>query len=155
MADPHRRPRRRAGENRQRLREAGLIEFGLFGYYGTATARIAARADVPQPHLYVSYATKRELFLACCELATELLCADAPRMADASSASASDVDRFFFQCVALLQAPDLGTEISGFYDHVRTRLGEPAFVQLLARGASLLRSGAAESASIALSKNAR
>ncbi|UOR03046.1 TetR/AcrR family transcriptional regulator [Leucobacter allii] len=67
------RPRRKPGENRQRLVEAGLVEFGLFGYHGASTAGIAARADVPQPHVYASFATKHELFLACVAAAAEEL----------------------------------------------------------------------------------
>lgn len=66
MSTTQRRPRRKPGENRERLLEAGLIEFGLFGYHGASTSAIAARAGVPQPHVYASFATKRELFLACC-----------------------------------------------------------------------------------------
>lgn len=58
------RSRRRPGENRERLIEAGLIEFGLFGYHGASTAGIAARAEVPQPHVYASFPSKRALFLA-------------------------------------------------------------------------------------------
>lgn len=58
------RPRRRPGENRERLIEAGLIEFGLFGYHGASTAGIAARAEVPQPHVYASFPSKGALFLA-------------------------------------------------------------------------------------------
>ncbi|WP_053385842.1 TetR/AcrR family transcriptional regulator [Leucobacter japonicus] len=68
-----RRARRKPGENRQRLREAGLIEFGLFGFHGASTAGIAARADVPQPHVYASFATKQALFLECCTLASQIL----------------------------------------------------------------------------------
>lgn len=68
-----RRPRRKPGENRQRLREAGLIEFGLFGFHGASTAGIAARADVPQPHVYASFTTKQALFLECCTLASQML----------------------------------------------------------------------------------
>ncbi|WP_053352998.1 TetR/AcrR family transcriptional regulator [Leucobacter musarum] len=68
-----RRARRKPGENRQRLREAGLIEFGLFGFQGASTAGIAARADVPQPHVYASFATKQALFLECCTLASQIL----------------------------------------------------------------------------------
>ena len=60
-----RRPRRRPGENRDRLLKAGLIEFGLHGFYGASTSAIALRAEVPQPHVYASFTTKRELFLAC------------------------------------------------------------------------------------------
>ncbi|WP_416446743.1 TetR/AcrR family transcriptional regulator [Leucobacter sp. HNU] len=58
------RSRRPPGENRERLIEAGLIEFGLFGYHGASTAGIAARAEVPQPHVYASFPSKRALFLA-------------------------------------------------------------------------------------------
>ena len=59
-----RRPRRRPGENRAALLEAAVFEFGEHGYHGASTAAIAAQADVPQPHVYVHFATKGELFLA-------------------------------------------------------------------------------------------
>ena len=59
-----RRPRRRPGENRAALLEAAVAEFGRYGYHGASTAAIAAQADVPQPHVYVHFATKGDLFLA-------------------------------------------------------------------------------------------
>lgn len=70
---PERRARRRPGQNRERLLEAGLIEFGLFGYHGAVTAAIAQRADVPQPHVYANFTGKQELFLACLAVASERL----------------------------------------------------------------------------------
>lgn len=74
-----RRARRRPGENRARLLEAGLVEFGLFGYHGTSTAAIAARAEVPQPHVYTSFRTKQELFLACWERVLAYIRAETPQ----------------------------------------------------------------------------
>ena len=71
-----RRARRKPGENRERLIEAGLIEFGLFGFHGASTARIAARAGVPQPHVYAHFATKQELFLAVCIFAVDIVADD-------------------------------------------------------------------------------
>lgn len=70
MTATPRRPRRKPGENRELLLEAGLIEFGLLGYHGASTAAIAARAEVPQPHVYASFRTKQELFTACFERAS-------------------------------------------------------------------------------------
>lgn len=67
--------------------EAGLIEFGLFGYHGASTAAIAARADVPQPHVYASFETKRELFLTCLDAACASSVGATP--GDASSVGAS------------------------------------------------------------------
>lgn len=68
-----RRRRRKPGENRERLLAAGLIEFGARGLRGTATSHIAERADVPQPHIYSSFSTKQELFLACLSRAVDAL----------------------------------------------------------------------------------
>lgn len=89
MSAPERaRSRRRPGENRERLLEAGLIEFGLFGYSGASTAGIAARAEVPQPHVYANFASKRELFLACVVRACETIerALEAPSPVDDASA---------------------------------------------------------------------
>lgn len=62
-----RRPRRRPGENRAALLEAATIEFGKHGFHGASTAAIAARAEVPQPHVYVHFDTKDDLFFAALE----------------------------------------------------------------------------------------
>lgn len=68
------RPRRQTGENRRRLLEAGMVEFGLHGYHGSSTAVVAARAGVPQPHLYANFASKQQLFLVCVDIAVERAC---------------------------------------------------------------------------------
>lgn len=80
------RPRRRPGENRERLIEAGLIEFGLFGYHGASTAGIAARAEVPQPHVYASFPSKGALFLAVVRRVAERL---AERLAEPTAERAA------------------------------------------------------------------
>lgn len=60
-----RRPRRKPGENRAVLLEAGTIEFGLRGFAAAQTSAIARRAGVSQPNVYANFASKQELFLAC------------------------------------------------------------------------------------------
>ena len=123
------RPRRRPGENRERLIEAGLIEFGLFGYHGASTAGIAARAEVPQPHLYASFPSKRDLFLATVRRLAQRAAQErwaagtgwaAPRAADtnAPDVDAPDVDR-----AGLGGSPRDGLAISD----VRAELVGPGF----------------------------
>lgn len=70
-----RRVRRRPGENRARLIEAGLLVFGRHGFHGASTAAIAELADVPQPHVYASFSTKQALFLECGKAAAQRLAA--------------------------------------------------------------------------------
>lgn len=96
---PQRRVRRRVGENRERLLEAGLREFGLLGFHGASTSAIATRAGVPQPHVYASFATKQELFLACCDVAADALTGSSrTRPSDAAL-------RFLYQAVAVVDHP--------------------------------------------------
>lgn len=59
------RRRRRPGENRERLIQAGIEAFGWLGYHGASTASIGRQAEVPQPHIYANFTTKQALFLAC------------------------------------------------------------------------------------------
>lgn len=69
-----RRPRRRPGENRERLLQAGIAIFGSRGFHGASTASIAALAGVPQPHVYSNFQTKQELFLECArKVSTEII----------------------------------------------------------------------------------
>ena len=127
-----RRARRRPGENRERLLEAGLIEFGLFGYHGAATAAIARRADVPQPHIYANFSTKQELFIACVEVAR----------AEALEQGAADVSastsRMLYQAVAALQEPPLHARLSSDLTELLARIGRHRFAALLAAGAQSL-----------------
>lgn len=187
------RSRRRPGENRERLIEAGLIEFGLFGYHGASTAGIAARAEVPQPHVYASFPSKRALFLAVVRRVAERLAepaagplaklnlpgaglegpatatapggraegvppepaaggpsADAPAAADSpalrahgaggrpTESDAADAARVLLQAIALAADPQLGQELHLELSTLRTRIGGPAFDQLVLRGAELL-----------------
>lgn len=132
-----RRSRRRPGENREYLREAGLIEFGLSGYHGTATARIAARAGVPQPHVYASFKTKQELFLACVE-------ASAGRLSD--SVGDERDEALILQAVAAAQDPELAPALRALLSDLRTRLGEPGFLDLLGRASAFLLSARAAAA---------
>lgn len=91
--ETHRRARRRPGENRERLLEAGIREFGTRGYHGASTTAIAALAEVPQPHVYANFGTKQELFIAC----AERVCEDLYRFHDGNRI---EYARFLYQAVA-------------------------------------------------------
>lgn len=112
--------------------EAGLVEFGLLGYHGAATAAIAARAGVSQPHLYASFRTKRDLFVA--------VCADAcARAADAAGVSAArepdpDLARLVLQAVAASRDPELSEPLAEPLGALREAVGGPAFAALLDAG---------------------
>lgn len=128
MTDTHK-GRRRPGENRRRLVEAGLIEFGLYGYHGTSTGRIAARADVPQPHLYASFSSKRALMLACVADVVERLFA----LTEVSDASREDV-LLLMQAIAVLPDPEVGSEISPLLQELSAVYAEDDFSALTQRG---------------------
>lgn len=98
-----RRARRKPGENRARLVQAGLYEFGLYGYQGTSTARIAARAGVPQPHVYANFSGKPDLFHVCLKGAVEVLAAE-----DATASEQSAAELMLFQAVAAAGDPVSG-----------------------------------------------
>lgn len=123
---PSRRPRRKPGINRELLIEAGVVEFGLSGYRGTSTNVVAARAGVPQPHLYASFDTKKELFLACLERAASIIVDGA----DDETVLAS----FLYQAVASARDPQLSETIIPFVRDMICAAGERRFAQLLARG---------------------
>ena len=59
-----RRQRRRPGENRVALLTAAITEFGRQGFHGASTSAIASQAQIPQPHVYVHFAAKSDLFVA-------------------------------------------------------------------------------------------
>lgn len=124
-----RRTRRRPGENRERLQEAGLIEFGLFGYHGTSTGRIAARAEVPQPHVYANFRTKQDLFLACLELAL-------PCLAIGRDDAAAEL--FLYQAYAAAGTPELRAQLTSPLRRISDELGEAALAALLLRAARVL-----------------
>ncbi|WP_162903880.1 helix-turn-helix domain-containing protein [Leucobacter sp. wl10] len=127
-----RRTRRRPGENRRRLLEAGLVEFGLFGYHGASTTGIAARAGVPQPHVYASFKTKQALFLACFARLSEVLAEDPEE--DPSTPLVC----FLYQCVAANGDPGMSDALKPGLLAVRESLGEARFDALLVEGARAL-----------------
>jgi AcrR family transcriptional regulator len=67
------RARRRwpAAERRAAVLAAASIEFAVGGLAGTSTQDIADRAGISQPYVFQLFATKQELFLACCQDAFE------------------------------------------------------------------------------------
>lgn len=83
-----RRARRRPGENRTRLLEAGIIVFGMYGFHGASTSDIARLAEVPQPHVYQHFSSKSALFLSCVEVAVARLTTESMQ-ADASSGTSA------------------------------------------------------------------
>ena len=138
MTTPPRRPRRKPGENRERLLEAGLVEFGLFGYHGASTAAIAARAEVPQPHVYASFATKQELFVACCTRALtarsdrEAPSADVPQR---SPAPARVRSRLVLQAFAASRDPQLSEALAPLLRTYLSQTQPDGFAEDLTRGA--------------------
>ncbi|GAA1631523.1 hypothetical protein GCM10009805_27720 [Leucobacter chromiireducens subsp. solipictus] len=126
---PERRSRRRPGENREYLIEAGLEEFGLSGYHGTSTARIAARAQVPQPHVYTNFRTKRELFLACVDAAVGRLLAGDGQTAD---------ERLVLQAIAAVPEPSLSEPLRAQLAPLFTAVDAARMGELLSRAATEL-----------------
>ncbi|WP_140393402.1 TetR/AcrR family transcriptional regulator [Leucobacter sp. 7(1)] len=126
---PEPRSRRRPGENREHLIEAGLHEFGLSGYHGTSTARIAARAGVPQPHVYANFRTKHELFLACVSESVARV-----RLAQRLPGDALLV----FQALAAMPDPALGESLRTLLTPLREYLGAEGFADLLESAATRL-----------------
>ncbi len=57
---------RREG-TRQRIVRAAQVEFGRYGYAGTASDAIARRAGVSLPEIYGEFENKRDLILRCYE----------------------------------------------------------------------------------------
>ncbi|QIM16485.1 helix-turn-helix transcriptional regulator [Leucobacter insecticola] len=109
---PQRRPRRKPGENRELLIEAGIHEFGRVGYHGASTSAIARIAGVPQPHVYASFHTKQDLFLACCERAITRLTPGSQPLegfvpGDPTAKDLEACSRMIFQGVAALNLPEL------------------------------------------------
>lgn len=124
-----RRSRRRPGENRERLLEAGIGEFGTLGYHGASTGSIAALAGVPQPHVYASFATKHDLFIACAERVVA-------RVVESRSADSDDTAaRFLLQLVSSLGDAELRRQLLPLALELREALGEERFTALLARAA--------------------
>jgi AcrR family transcriptional regulator len=61
--------RKSAEERREEILAVALRHFAISGYHGTSTETIAREAGISQPYLFRLFRTKRELFLACNDLA--------------------------------------------------------------------------------------
>lgn len=135
-APGERRLRRRPGENRERLLSAGVTEFGVHGFHGASTTAIAARADVPQPHVYANFQTKRELFLGCfvrvCEELTES--GGGEHIVEAAAPARAAQARLLLQAVAALGDTNLAPELRTELAELRLLLGPGAFDRLLLLG---------------------
>lgn len=132
-----RRARRKPGENRALLVQAGLSEFGLYGYHGTSTARVASRAGVPQPHVYANFDGKSELFLVCLSQALEIL----------SSLSVDNDDQeaavlLTYQAIGALRDPDHGPQIRDLLDSAGFLSGDRRDAVVLSAASRLVRGSA-------------
>jgi AcrR family transcriptional regulator len=56
-----------AGERREAVLEAAVVEFAAGGLEGTSTEDVARRAGISQPYLFRLFPTKKALFLALIE----------------------------------------------------------------------------------------
>jgi len=55
--------RKTAGERREEILVAALVEFGEHGLHGTSTDAVARKAGVSQPYLFRLFGTKKDLYL--------------------------------------------------------------------------------------------
>ncbi|MGO1538586.1 MAG: TetR/AcrR family transcriptional regulator [Leucobacter sp.] len=133
------RPRRRPGENRKFLLEAGLVEFGLSGFYGASTTAIARRAGVPQPHLYANFATKLQLFAACCDQVASEFSGASSGGEDPPQSHAHAT--FVLQAVSVLHDGDLRPSAAALVTAVRSVVGEHGLSRLLMDAAEELLAG--------------
>jgi AcrR family transcriptional regulator len=58
--------RQSAGERRESILDAALIEFAERGLHGTSTEDIAKRAGISQPYVFRLFGSKKQLFAAAC-----------------------------------------------------------------------------------------
>lgn len=140
-----RRARRKPGENRARLLEAGLIEFGLFGYHGASTSSIAERAGVPQPHVYANFGSKKDLFVACLGSViddTELLAlsfkAETSSTAEEVNPRCARFSLFIFQATASVQSTEVRETVAPLLHKLAEILGAELFERSLVLGGRLL-----------------
>ncbi len=59
--------RRTAGQRREEVIAAAIIEFATYGLHGASTETIATRAGISQPYVMRLFGTKKALFLAAVE----------------------------------------------------------------------------------------
>jgi AcrR family transcriptional regulator len=66
MMSPATATRQSAGERRDSILDAALVEFAAKGLHGTSTEDIARRAGISQPYVFRLFGTKRALFAEAC-----------------------------------------------------------------------------------------
>ncbi len=105
------------------------------GYRAASTAAIATAAGVPQPHVYASFRTKRDLFLACSQRVVEAITAAADGRCEASVES--DIPEhlvwrlFILQAISALPEESLTAELQPLLSQLKVELGEQEFGALV------------------------
>ena len=74
-ADVPTRVRKSAEERREEIVAIAIGQFALSGYRGTSTEAIARDAGISQPYLFRLFKTKRDLFIACYDVAHDRILA--------------------------------------------------------------------------------
>ena len=144
-----RRARRRPGENRARLIEAGIIAFGGRGFDGTATSEVARIAEVPQPHVYQHFPSKSALFIECLtETCARLLSVGsrAPlepgggvaTIAHGPKANEADLYRLLVQSLTQVGSLEHGPAVRNTLVQLRAELPADRWGELILHGAGLL-----------------
>lgn len=130
-----RRTRRRPGENRERLLEAGIVVFSRHGYHGASTAAIASLAGVPQPHVYANFQTKQELFLECTrKVSTDIV--HNSFNGSLPGSPASDHAAFLLQCLAAIQEQLLQPELNDLLLELTNTVGSDVVIALVSENIS-------------------
>lgn len=125
--------RRPAHERRAQVIGAAIARFAAGGYHGTSTEAIARDVGVSQPYLFRLFRTKRDLFVACHDVAMDRVTATfeqaAAAPADGTTAIArmgrayiellADRELLLFQMQSYAACSDPEIEA-----HVRARYGE-------------------------------
>jgi AcrR family transcriptional regulator len=62
--------RQTAEERRVSILAAAITEFANYGLHGASTENVAKRAGVSQPYIFRLFGTKKDLFIAACEVVT-------------------------------------------------------------------------------------
>ncbi len=131
-----RRVRRRPGENRERLLEAGIIVFSAYGYHGASTAAVAAVAEVPQLHVYANFHTKQELFLDCMrKVIGDLMSASNGGLSAKTTTTTVHAD-FLLQCLAASREQLLQPELGELLHELSDNLGLTALTELISESIS-------------------
>jgi AcrR family transcriptional regulator len=132
-AEPPPARRRPAGERRAQVISAAIARFAAGGYHGTSTESIARDVGVSQPYLFRLFKTKRDLFIACHDVAVERVMDTFERAAAAPEAGSTAIQRMGRAYIDLLSDRELllfqmqsyaacsDPEIQA---HVRARYGE-------------------------------